>query len=809
MTRDASAFAETVVDDADKTAQDPSPHSAPTPLPASDPETREILAGRWEILGLVGSGGMGTVYRARDHELDEIVALKVLRAEVVGPAALERFRREVKLARRVSHKNVARVFEFGEHEGRRFFTMELVEGESLRATLDRRGPPSVARVVEIGATLARALTAAHDVGVVHRDLKPDNVLVGADDRLAITDFGIAASLDAAQKGHITSQFLGTPHYMAPEQVDSRSAIDARTDVYALGAVLYELLTGQPPFDGETALAVAVARLMESPKDPRALRPDVPGPLAELVVKCMARSQDDRFSSAAEVEAALASVEAGAGARSIRPAPASRPAARSSGPLRLVRVAVMPLQGDGELAELSEGLTDDLIDSLSMVPGLRVVARDLTRQHASRRELDLRGLGSELRAEVLVEGSLRRASADELDLRVRLISVRDGIQLWARKFRTRSSALLGVNDEVAGAIAEGVLVEAAAGNERRLSDPIAVELYLKARSRYRQFWVGSVKEAVELFEQALLRAPDDPLLVSGHALALARYAFFNSEILEAAEAAAQRAIQIAPELGEAHLAVGAVALQRSDVERAYLAASAALARAPTLADAHLLMGRILGETGPLELATRSVDLARELDPTSELARREHARLFALERRWDEAHALVGTRLDVAHADLFPRIINRLRFALWKGNQEEIKALRAELAAADAKTYAPTLVPFIELVGHAVDTGTPVDPMVVADLLDVYGNRGSGRRVSFFQQIGAEVCARLGLVDAAFKYIGQSIDSGLVDLVWIERCPVLDPLRADPRFAPLRERLVARVGSVPARAAASARGGSTSW
>ncbi len=470
---------------------------------------------------------------------------------------------------------------------------------------------------------------------------------------------------------------------------------------------------------------------------------------------------------------------------------------------------MPLQGDGELAELSEGLTDDLIDSLSMVPGLRVVARDLTRQHASRRELDLRGLGSELRAEVLVEGSLRRASADELDLRVRLISVRDGIQLWARKFRTRSSALLGVNDEVAGAIAEGVLVEAAAGNERRLSDPIAVELYLKARSRYRQFWVGSVKEAVELFEQALLRAPDDPLLVSGHALALARYAFFNSEILEAAEAAAQRAIQIAPELGEAHLAVGAVALQRSDVERAYLAASAALARAPTLADAHLLMGRILGETGPLELATRSVDLARELDPTSELARREHARLFALERRWDEAHALVGTRLDVAHADLFPRIINRLRFALWKGNQEEIKALRAELAAADAKTYAPTLVPFIELVGHAVDTGTPVDPMVVADLLDVYGNRGSGRRVSFFQQIGAEVCARLGLVDAAFKYIGQSIDSGLVDLVWIERCPVLDPLRADPRFAPLRERLVARVGSVPARAAASARGGSTSW
>jgi serine/threonine-protein kinase len=229
MSRDdkAKAFADTVATDSGLTlAHEVMAAAAVT----TDLGAREVLAGRWEIRGLIGSGGMGTVYRARDRELDEDVALKVLRAEVLSPADLDRFRREVKLSRKVTHKNVARVFELAEHDGRRFFTMEIVEGESLRGRLERSGRLPFEAVIGIGIAVCRGLAAAHDEGVIHRDLKPDNVLISNTGRIAITDFGIASSLEREAGGE-ASAFVGTPHYMAPEQVDGSRSIDARADIY--------------------------------------------------------------------------------------------------------------------------------------------------------------------------------------------------------------------------------------------------------------------------------------------------------------------------------------------------------------------------------------------------------------------------------------------------------------------------------------------------------------------------------------------------------------------------------------------------
>ncbi|NUP13267.1 MAG: protein kinase [Polyangiaceae bacterium] len=813
MKRDVQAFAETVAE-AGLTldvAAVSMPVSTETPT-----STREVLAGRWEILGLIGTGGMGTVYRAHDRELEEVVALKVMRPEVLSPTALERFRREVKLARRVSHKNVARVFDFAEHAGRRFFTMELVEGESLRTRLDRRGALSVARTAEIGITVARALTAAHEVDVIHRDLKPDNVLVGRDDRIAITDFGIAASLDAAAKGHITQAFLGTPHYMAPEQVDGKRPIDARTDLYALGALLYELLTGKPPFSGETAIAVAVSRLMEPPPDPRALRPEVPEALANVILKCMARDPDARFASASEVERALVGIDTKDARSTMMPTSAapsqshttgSNLTAPTPGASRVVRIAVLPLtlwggEASRDDAYLAEGLTDDLIDALSTVPSLRVTARGLVQRHAGRRDLDFRAVGTELSVQALVDGSVRRLADGIVELKIRLIGVQDGIQLWARRFRVKSGELLEMNDEVTTAITQAVLVQAYAG-DRRLTDPVAVELYLRARSRYRDFGMDSARDATELFEQALERAPDEPMLVAGYALALARLAFFNVDMVPKCEAVCQQALRLAPDLGEAHLALAAIAFQQGNFEQAYVTIHAALSRAPTLAEAHLLLGRILVETGPADAALRTLDFAIEIDPTSQIALRERARLHALLGRWQEA----VVSLEGAAANPFDaasRTVARMRFALWRGDVEALRELRTEMTGAPAVLggLAPVFIRFVDLVLAAEETKTPLDDAQAVGLFNMQPGRGSARRSSFMLQLAVEAHARFGVLEASLSYLERSVDAGLTDLVWMDLCPALDVVRDSARFRAARAIVAERTAPVRDRAALAA-------
>src|SRR4051812_34755973 len=261
----------------------------------------QLLAGRYEILGLVGVGGMGSVYRVRDLELEEVVALKVLRRDLnLTPDLLDGFKLEVKLARRVTHRNVARVFDIGEHEGERFLTMELIDGEPLSAALAKGGPLPILRGMEIAAGVAAGLAGAHAVGVVHRDLKPDNVLLATDGRVVVTDFGIARALADAGGAVKAGDLVGTPAYMSPEQVEGLADIDGRADIYALGTLLYELVTGTRTWPGDSAYSVASARLVSPPPDPRAKRPSLPIPHAEFILRCMARRREDRYASALDV-----------------------------------------------------------------------------------------------------------------------------------------------------------------------------------------------------------------------------------------------------------------------------------------------------------------------------------------------------------------------------------------------------------------------------------------------------------------------------------------------------------------------------
>ena len=269
-------------------------------LPAS-----ALIAKRYEVLDLLGSGGMGIVYRARDLELDEVVALKVVDQDRKGdPEMLQRFKREVRLSRRVTHGNVARVFDIGEDRGLYFFTMELIEGESLRQRLRREKRLGAHDVIAVALAICEGLSAAHAASVVHRDLKPDNVLIGNDGRIVLTDFGIARAWIAENQRFNTQDVsVGTPEYMAPEQVQGVLDIDGRADIYALGAMMFELLTGEPPWTGPTVMAVVTARLTADPPDPRSWGP-VNDALAEVVLRCLRRSPSERYTHARDVADAL-------------------------------------------------------------------------------------------------------------------------------------------------------------------------------------------------------------------------------------------------------------------------------------------------------------------------------------------------------------------------------------------------------------------------------------------------------------------------------------------------------------------------
>ncbi|APR87287.1 Putative serine/threonine-protein kinase pknL [Minicystis rosea] len=753
---------------------------------------RQVLAHRYEILSLIGAGGMGTVYRARDLELEEMVALKVLRRELVdAPGILERFRREVKLARRVTHHNVARVFDIGEHEGEKFLTMELVDGEPLSAVIARVGAMSAARAAEIARAIAEGLMSAHAAGVVHRDLKPDNVLIGKDGRVVISDFGIARGLlDLAGASSTMGMLLGTPAYMAPEQVEGRADIDARADIYAFGALLFELFTGARVWPGDSPIVVASARLHGPPPDPRTKKPSLPAACAELTLRCLARERHDRPASMAQIVSDLTTIAATVTEVTLTTprTPAMLAVTPTPAPSGEKTVAVLPFRNGGAHEDdyLAEELTDDLIDALSMTRGLKVRSRGTVARFRGT-DLDPREIGRELGVQVVVDGSVRRARG-HVRISARLVSVSDGFQLWAKRFDRPEQEVLSINDEVARAISAALTVDASAAAQRVApSDPVAIDLYLRARHEYRKFWPEHVERSVGLFEQALALAPDDPLILSGLAVALTRRAFFaGGDGFDVAHRIADRAVQAAPEMGEAQLALGTVLFHSGAPAEAVRALKKAVARSPGLADAHAALGRLLVEAGAPEDGLRRLEAAIRLDPDAPNVGAEIGRLHALFGRWDESEAEMMKLM--ARDDKFAFWTLRARMALWRRQHELAEAYLLELGDSEKSLLIPQMI--LELARARKLPGGMMPDIEIFTAL----KSGGLRRRALSYQLRAEIFGFLNDGDRAIEAIAGALENGLIDREWLERCPILDVARAHPGYAPLHAALVRRTDEI---------------
>lgn len=586
-----------------------------------------LLAGRFEVLEEIGSGGMGTVYRVVDRKINEEMALKVLRPEIApNTTAVERFKNELKLARRISHKNVCRLFDLHEEAGILFITMEYVPGEDLGILVRREGRLPTEKACSLAAQIAEGLAQAHRLGVIHRDLKPHNIRIDPNGSVRIMDFGIAREI-AGPDLTATGMIIGTPYYMSPEQAAGKSA-DERTDIYALGTILYEMVTRQPPFQGESGFSVALKHQMEIPKHPRELNAQIPETLDRLIIKCLAKKKEERYQSAEELLAELTPLAKGevpitaeiAGTKTAALSPGERECITS--------IAVLPFkdmspQHDQDF--LCEGLAEELINALAQVKGLKVAARTSAFSFKGK-DVDIREIGRQLNVGSILEGSVQK-SGTHLRVTTQLICVADGYHLWSERFDRDIKDVFSVQDEISMAVVEKLKVELLEGEKERVTkrhtrDEKAYELFLKGRYHWNRRSPKDMIRAVDCFQRAIDKDPRYALPYVGIADVfnmLAEFGFIppREAYLKSRELL-KRAREIDDSLSELYFSLAFVAYcYEWDLPAAERFARRSIELNPRSMEAHSSRAEILGIWGRAEEALQEVKLAVELDPLSPL------------------------------------------------------------------------------------------------------------------------------------------------------------------------------------------------
>ncbi len=711
--------------------------------------------------------------------------------------ALDRFRREVKLARRVTHPNVARTFDLGtlsaEQGGVRFITMELIEGEPLSRRIGQGRRLALPEALRICAEVARGLAAAHAVGVVHRDLKPDNVMLEESGRVVITDFGIARLAEGAAAGNATrtvGSAIGTPAYMAPEQVEGRE-LDGRADIFALGIVLYEMLTGELPFQGDTVYALAAARLASVAPDPRAKVADIPEGVAQLCRKILARRREER----PDAQEALRRLEELRGARVERAEPTARAPISIAGPTSVHTPAgpktIAVVAQSGTISAGTNDLIDAIADALVPLRGLRVLPTATVRAATQETPTEASTLGKVLAVDFVLEASVRVASG-RARARARLVQVSGGTQLWSERFEAAGNEPFALEDAVVAGVAEALRMRLSdEGGRRGPSDPDARDAYRRARVEYVKFGPGPVRTAIEILRGARASSPNDPWILSALGAALTRHWVLtgssDAAVIQEAEEVSLRALAVDASIGETFDTIGILRLQQGETRAAVRAFQEAVARSPLLAEAHEYLGRLLCECGHPDEGLRRLDLAIRLDPNSVAGHWERARTYALLGDREKAEAGLARSLAVADSAV-AQVLQRARLALWWKDRAMAQRLVQDLAHIDLPiaSVRDNLVPLLERAAAGEPLGEGVTMFrVIADT-----SNSSLRQRAFFRQISVEFYCAATMWTEALEALETAADLPLVDVLWMDHCPLLAPLRDDAVFARCRAMIASR-------------------
>ncbi len=578
--------------------------------------------GHYRIDAPLGAGGMGVVYRATDTRLGRPVALKFLPADLVAnPQAVERLRREARAASSLNHPNICTIYDVGEHDGQHFIAMELIEGVTLGVTIGGR-PLTPSVMLDFAIGMADALEAAHARGIVHRDLKPGNILVTPRGQVKVLDFGLAKQAEDVMEtlpgGALThpGTAIGTVAYMSPEQARGEP-IDARSDLFAFGLVLYEMATGQPAFAGPTSAVIFEAILNREPPPMRSLSSSVPAALDHLISRALAKSPPGRRAHAREMLDQL---------RAIKKALDSGGSASRPGAAELPSIAVLPfsdLSPARDQQYFCEGMADEIITALSALGSIRVASRT-SAIRAKEKGLDIGEIGERLNVGSVLEGSVR-TSGNRLRIAAQLTRAADGHQVWSERYDRNLDDVFEVQDEIARTITERLKVKLAPGSEgpevRRGTDDLeAYNLYLRGRYHWARRNRWRLKVALDCFEQAIARDTSYAEAWAGLADCYTVMGVYSvkpgHEFREPALNAATRALGLAPSLAEAHHAVGAAKLWLEfDWNGAEMSLRRAVELNPRAAISYIYLAIILVFTSRSVEGIAAIDHALAIEPDS--------------------------------------------------------------------------------------------------------------------------------------------------------------------------------------------------
>jgi serine/threonine protein kinase/Flp pilus assembly protein TadD len=714
---------------------------------------RTSLADRYAFDREIGRGGMATVYRAQDLKHNRSVAIKVLHPYLAANLGSERFLREIQIAAQLQHPHIVPLYDSGQAGDLLYYVMPYVEGESLRQRLAREPRLTLDEVLSLARAIAAALDYAHRHGVVHRDIKPENVMLHEGEAM-VTDFGIAKAVTAAAADNLTQTgaTVGTPAYMSPEQAGGAVELDGRSDVYSLGCVVYEMLTGRTPFTGPTAQAIIAQCFTDPPPPLRAARPadGTPQWAEQAVMKALAKDPAARFATAAQFSQALKApgVSTPPGATAATPAQAATKS-----------IAVLPfvnMSADPENEYFTDGIAEEIINALTKIQALRVASRTSSFAFKGKNQ-DIRQVGEQLNVGTVLEGSVRKAGT-KLRVTAQLVNVTDGYHLWSERYDRELQDVFAIQDEIAGSIVKALRVVLSDAEKRAIekapTDNVqAYDYYLRGRQFAHQFRRTGIQFARRMFERAIEVDPGYALAYAGVADCcsfLYMYWDGSKANLEGAESASRKALELDPELAEAHASRGfAVSLSRR-YDEARQEFETAIRLNPMLYEAHYLYARACFQEGKLEEAVRHYEDAARVRPEDyQVPVLMSAPLKGLGRE-QESLATLRRGLEVAqrHLELNPDDAR----ALYLGAGALVQLGERERGLEWTRR------------AQAMD---PEDPGVLYNVACSYANMGEN--------------------DEALACIEKAVQNGFGHREWLENDSDLDSIRGEPRFQALLRRL----------------------
>jgi eukaryotic-like serine/threonine-protein kinase len=780
----------------------------------------------YRIVEKIGEGGMGVVYRAHDGRLNRDVAMKFLPAELLNNEnARALLIREARTASALNHPNICTIYDVGEQNGQNYIVMEFVKGRSLTEQIPENGLPADT-VIRYGEQIADAMAHAHEHGVVHRDLKSPNVIITGAGRVKVLDFGLAKhmtpgeiSLQTKSISTLTSEgaIVGTMHYMAPELFRGESA-DARSDIWALGVILYEMVNGKRPFRGKTSYELSSVILHE---DPPRLAENVPLGLRAVIEHCLAKDPQQRYQHASEVRAALEALRTNSAripASAIQPPAAEKSevpwkllaatlavvvlvagvvawsvTARRKAPAQktalanIQSLAVLPLEnisGDPNQDYFADGMSDAITTDLSQVKKLRVISRTSVMQYKGK-QVSPAQIAKELGVDALVEGSVLR-SGDHVRISADLVQPQTGQNLWANSYDRQVTDILALQSDVARDIVTQIQIQLTPPEQERLGKtravvPAAYDAYLQGRSEASKRTADALARAVADFRHAIQLDPTYAPSYAALAQALALVGDYSdvpsSTVLPEAEAAAEKALQIDPDLGSAHAALGLIRSSQLQISSSLPEYQRAIELNPGDADAHHWYALALADTAQSEQSISEIKLAQELDPRSLIINSNVAWCLYLAGKYDEAIAQAQKTIAmdpgfaVAHGYLGQAYLEKGQY-----DQAFSELKKAIELSSNETSYQAELANAYAVAGNKEEA-----KRILADLQQ----RAAQHYVSPYSL--ALVYAGLDQKDLALRELELAYDQRANRMLNLKMHPRFGLLRSTPQFKSLVERI----------------------